>query len=144
MSNLAKELMTADPQCCTADTTLTDVAKLMVECDCGEIPIVDSDQKLIGVVTDRDIVCRIVAKGKNPALMTAQDAMTSKVISVTEDASLADVLAKMEDHQVRRLPVVDGEGCVCGIISQADVALVAQESETGEMVREVLRDAVAT
>ena len=70
--------------------------------------------------------------------------MTSKVISVTEDASLADVLAKMEDHQVRRLPVVDGEGCVCGIISQADVALVAQESETGEMVREVSRDAVAT
>ena len=144
MSNLAKELMTADPQCCTADTTLTDVAKLMVECDCGEIPIIDSDKKLIGVVTDRDIVCRIVAKGKNPALATAGDAMTQPVISVTEDASLADVLAKMEDHQVRRLPVVDGSGCICGIIAQADVAMIAKESEVGEMVREVSRDVVLT
>ena len=143
MSNLAKELMTADPQCCTAETPLNEVAKLMVECDCGEIPVVDSAKKLIGVVTDRDIVCRIVAKGTNPALTTAQDAMTSKVISVTEDTPLADVLAKMEDHQVRRLPVVDGKGCVCGIISQADVALIAKESEVGEMVREVSRDAVA-
>lgn len=143
MSNLAKELMTADPQCCTAETPLNEVAKLMVDCDCGEIPVVDSAKKLIGVVTDRDIVCRIVAKGKNPALTTAQDAMTQPVISVTEATSLADVLAKMEDHQVRRLPVVDGNGCVCGIISQADVALSAKDSDVGEMVREVSRDAVA-
>ena len=143
MSNLAKDLMTADPQCCTADTPLNDVAKLMVECDCGEIPVVDSDQKLIGVVTDRDIVCRIVAKGTNTATATAKDAMTHPVISVTEDASLEDVVAKMEEHQIRRVPVVDASGCCCGIISQADVAMVAQESEVGEMVREVSRDVVA-
>ena len=144
MSNLAKELMTADPHCCTADTTLTDVAKLMVECDCGEIPVIDSDKKLIGVVTDRDIVCRVVAKGLNPSAMTANDAMSQPVISVTESTSLADVLATMEDHQVRRLPVVDASGCICGIIAQADVALVAKESEVGEMVREVSRDVVLT
>ena len=89
--------MTADPQCCTADTPLNEVAKLMVECDCGEIPVVDG-AKLIGVVTDRDIVCRIVAKGKNPSAMTAQDAMTQPVISVTEDCSLEELLAKMEEH----------------------------------------------
>jgi len=143
MSNLAKEIMTADPQCCTAETPLNEVAKLMVECDCGEIPVVDHAKKLVGVVTDRDIVCRVVAKGQNPSAMTANDAMTQSVISVTEDTSLADVLAKMEDHQVRRLPVVDSNGCIRGIISQADVALIAKESEVGEMVREVSRDAVA-
>lgn len=143
MSNLAKDLMTADPQCCTAETPLNEVAKLMVECDCGEIPVVDSDKKLIGVVTDRDIVCRIVAKGQNPSAMTAQDAMTQPVISVTEDTSLKDVLSAMEEHQVRRLPVIDARGCCCGIVSQADVALAGQDSEVGEMVREVSRDAVA-
>ena len=63
--------------------------------------------------------------------------------SVTEDASLEDVVAKMEEHQIRRVPVVDASGCCCGIISQADVAMVAQESEVGEMVREVSRDVVA-
>lgn len=143
MSNLAKDFMTVDPQCCTADTPLNEVAKLMVECDCGEIPVVDSAKKLVGVVTDRDIVCRIVAEGKNPAAMTAQDAMTQPVISVTEDSSLEDVVALMEEHQIRRVPVVDASGGCCGIISQADVAMVAQESEVGEMVREVSRDVVA-
>lgn len=141
MSNFARDLMTADPQCCTADTPLNEVAKLMVECDCGEIPVVEGS-KLIGVITDRDIVCRVVAKGKNPSDLTAGDAMTQPVISVSEDTSLEDVLAKMEEHQVRRLPVVDGSGCVCGIVSQADVALAGRDSDVGEMVREVSRDAI--
>jgi len=144
MSNLAKDLMTADPQCCTAETPLNEVAKLMVENDCGEIPVIDHDKKLIGVVTDRDIVCRVVAKGQNPAAMTAQDAMTEPVISVTEDSSLEDVLSLMEEHQIRRVPVVDASGACCGIVSQADVAMVAKESEVGEMVREVSRDVVAS
>jgi len=143
MSKFAKDLMTADPQCCTAETPLNEVAKLMVKHDCGEIPVVDHDKKLIGVVTDRDIVCRVVAKGQNPAAMTAQDAMTESVISVTEDSSLEDVLSLMEEHQIRRVPVVDASGACCGIVSQADVAMVAKESEVGEMVREVSRDAVA-
>lgn len=143
MSNLAKDLMTANPQCCTAETLLNEVANLMVENDCGEIPVVDAAKKLIGVVTDRDIVCRIVAKGQNPSAMTAQDAMTQPVISVTEDSSLEDVLSLMEEHQIRRVPVVDASGGCCGIVAQADVALVAEERETGEMVREVSRDVVA-
>lgn len=142
MSKLAKDLMTPDPQCCTVDTPLNEVANLMVECDCGEIPIVDDQKKLIGVVTDRDIVCRIVAKGQNPSAMTAQHAMTQPVISVTEDASLDEVLAAMENNQIRRVPVVDTNGSCCGIISQADVALTGKDAEVGEMVREVSRDAV--
>jgi CBS domain-containing protein len=140
MSKSAKNVMTANPQCCSADTPLNEVAKLMVECDCGEIPVVDSTKKLVGVVTDRDIVCRAVAKDLNTAMAKAEEVMTCPVISVNEDCSLDDVLAKMEEHQIRRVPVVDGTGCVCGIISQADVALHAQEEETGEMVKEVSRD----
>ena len=141
MSYLAKDLMTANPQCCTADTPLNEVAQLMVECDCGEIPVVDSGKKLIGVITDRDIVCRVVAKGTNPSAATARDAMTQPVISVSENTSLQDVLATMEDHQIRRLPVVDASGSCCGIIAQADIALSAEKIEVGELVREVSRDA---
>jgi CBS domain-containing protein len=139
MPQTAKDLMTPDPQCCTADQTLNHVAKMMVDCDCGEIPVVDAQKKLIGVVTDRDIVCRVVAVGKNPLAVAAQDAMTHPVTSVTLESSLDAVLARMEEHQIRRVPVVDAEGCVCGIISQADVARKVEEQETGELVRAVSR-----
>jgi CBS domain-containing protein len=139
MPQTAKDLMTPDPQCCTAEQTLNDVAKMMVECNCGEIPVVDAEKKLIGVVTDRDIVCRAVAAGKNPSVVTAQDAMTHPVISVVLESSLDAVLARMEEHQIRRVPVVDTDGCVRGIVSQADVARKAAEQETGELVRAVSR-----
>lgn len=137
MSLEAKDVMTPDPQCCTAEQTLNDVAKMMVECNCGEIPVVDDDRQLVGVVTDRDIVCRVVAQGKNPSAVTAQEAMTTPVISVTLASSLDAVLGRMEEHQIRRVPVVDAEGRCCGIIAQADVARKAQEQDTGELVRAV-------
>ena len=91
------------------------------------------------MITDRDIVCRVVAVGKNPSAVTAQEAMTQPVISVGLDSSLEAVMAKMEQHQIRRVPVVDAEGCCCGIIAQADVALKAQEQDTGELVKAVSR-----
>lgn len=131
--------MTPDPQCCTAEQLLHEVAQLMVECDCGEIPVVDGDQKLIGVVTDRDIVCRVVARGMNPTAVSVKDIMTQPAISVGVDASLDAVMGKMEQHQIRRVPVVDERGSCCGIIAQADVALKAEEQDTGELVRAVSR-----
>jgi CBS domain-containing protein len=143
MSKLAKDVMTPDPQCCSPETPLNEVANLMVECDCGEIPVVDSANRLIGVVTDRDIVCRIVAKGKNPSALTAQDAMTQPVVAVTADTTLDEIVAVMEENQIRRVPVVDAQGCCCGIVAQADVAMVARESEVGELVREVSRDSTS-
>ena len=133
--------MTPAPQCCSAETPLNEVANLMVEADCGEIPVTDASNRLIGVVTDRDIVCRAVAKGKNPSAMTAGECMTEPVVVVNEETRLEDVMAVMEENQIRRVPVVDAQGCCCGIIAQADVAMVARESEVGEMVREVSRDA---
>ena len=89
---LVKELMTEDPACCTGQTGLQEVAKMMVDNDCGCIPVVDSENSRmpIGMITDRDICCRAVAEGKNPLDLTASDAMTSTVISVTPDTKLED------------------------------------------------------
>ena len=142
MSKRAKDIMTPSPQCCTGETTLNDVANLMVEADCGEIPITDSANRLVGVITDRDIVCRAVAKGKNPSAVTAAEIMTEPVVCVNEDSSLDDVMSVMEENQIRRVPVVDASGCCCGIISQADVALNAREGQVGELVREVSKDSL--
>lgn len=119
---------------------MNDVAILMVEADCGEIPVTDGANKLIGVVTDRDIVVRVVAKGKNPSAVSAADCMSQPVVVVNEDATLEQVMSVMEENQIRRVPVVDASGCCCGIISQADVAHSASENETGEMLREVSKD----
>ncbi len=143
MSKLAREIMTPSPQCCARETTLNEVANLMVEADCGEIPITDSSNRLIGVITDRDIVCRAVAKGKNPSAVTAGEFMTQPVVVVNEDTKLEDVVAVMEENQVRRVPVVDAAGCCCGIISQADIALSAKDSQVGGMLREVSKDSLS-
>ena len=112
----------------------------MVQADCGEIPVTDGSNRLIGVVTDRDIVCRVVAKGKNPSDVTAAECMSEPVVVVKEDTTLEDVMTVMEENQIRRVPVVDASGCCCGIISQADVAECASENQTGELVREVSKD----
>jgi CBS domain-containing protein len=114
----------------------------MVEADCGEIPITDSSNRLVGVITDRDIVCRAVAKGKNPTAVTAAEIMTEPVVCVNEYTTLAAEMSVMEENKIRRVPVVDASGCCCGIISQADVALNAREGEVGEMVREVSKDSL--
>jgi CBS domain-containing protein len=140
MSQLAKDVMTASPACCTAETPLEQVAKMMVQNDCGEIPIIDHADELVGVVTDRDIVCRVVAAGKNPVGYPAEQCMSQPVVSVREDESLADVLSTMEKHQIRRIPVVDGEDRLIGIIAQADIAWTSKPPDVAELVREVSRD----
>lgn len=140
MAKLARDVMTPDPACCTASTSVDEVAKLMVQNDCGEIPVVDSRDHLVGVVTDRDIVCRVVADGKNPMGHTIEEVMTRPVVTVQESQSLDEVMRTMEQHRIRRVPVVDDEGCCCGIIAQADVARVGSEREVGELVREVSQE----
>jgi CBS domain-containing protein len=141
-SQSASELMTAHPTCCTPDTPLERVAQLMVLQDCGEIPVVEGDgnEIPIGVVTDRDIVCRLVARGKNPLEYTAESCMSQPVVTVPEDMSIEDVLATMEKHQIRRVPVVNARGACVGMISQADVAWRAGKKEVAALVREVSRD----
>lgn len=134
-----QDVMTPDPTCCTPDTGLQEVAQMMVDYDCGCIPIVDTnDSKMpIGMITDRDITCRVVAQGRNPLDLTAGDAMTASVVSVTPDMSFEECLNVMEKSQIRRVAVVDENGCLCGIVAQADVALNANESDTAEVIQEV-------
>jgi CBS domain-containing protein len=134
-----QEIMTKDPKCCTPDTNLKEVAKRMVDCDCGEIPIVNDLQNLkpLGVVTDRDIVCRTVAQGKNPLDLTARDCMTSPAVTVKLDTSAEDCCTLMQKHQVRRVLVVDQNGRCCGVVSQADLACKLAPHQVGEVVKQV-------
>src|SRR5689334_1838124 len=139
MPKVASDVMTADPACCSRNATLDEVAKLMVANDCGEIPILDESDRPIGVITDRDIVCRAVAEGRNPTGHTVESVMTQPVVTVRADAPLDEVVATMERHQIRRVPVVDAGGCCAGIIAQADLAS-ASPPAAAELVREVSRD----
>jgi CBS domain-containing protein len=138
-----QEVMTKSPECCTAETGLQEVAKMMVDCDCGCIPVVDAhNSKMpVGMITDRDITCRVVAQGKNPLDLTAGDAMTSTVVSVMPTTPLEECLNLMENSQIRRIAVIDDKGIICGIVSQADVARNADGSKTAEVVQEVSKAA---
>ena len=138
-----REVMTADPACCTAETPLTEVAKMMVECDCGAIPVVDNqnNKKPVGMITDRDITIRTVAEGRNPLDLTASDAMTKNVMTVTPETSIEECCNLMEEQQIRRVVVVDQAGACCGMIAQADIAMNADSGKTAEVVQEVSKTA---
>jgi CBS domain-containing protein len=134
-----KEVMTADPACCISETGLQEVARMMIDHDCGEIPVVeDKETRLpIGVITDRDIVCRTVAQGLNPLDLTVADCMTKPCVTVTPEMSIEECSRIMEDHKIRRVPVVDADGSCCGIVALADIALYAKRSVAAEVVKEV-------
>jgi CBS domain-containing protein len=137
----ARELMTAQPACCTPDDTVADAARLMKEHDCGCIPVVEDKEtdRLVGVVTDRDIACRCTAEDKGPD--TRVDEVMSrdpKCCSPEDDVDRVERI--MAEAQVRRVPVVDQRGCCVGIIAQADLALnqrAASESEVGQIVERI-------
>jgi CBS domain-containing protein len=135
----ARELMTPEPACCTKDTPLPDVARLMVQHDCGEIPVVDTRERptVVGVVTDRDIVCRAVANGRNPLDLRVDAVMSTPAVTVQDGAGADEVMRVMETHQIRRVPVVNQNGHLSGIVSQADIARRRPREEAGELVRDV-------
>ena len=118
----ARDVMTPNPKTVTEKDSLQTVAKTMLDEDCGSLPVVDGNRKVIGMVTDRDIVIRVVAQGKNPAQSTVSDAMSKSAFSVREEDSLDRVFDLMSEKQVRRVPVVNGQQEVVGIIAQADLA----------------------
>lgn len=135
-----QEIMTYEPACCTPQMDLQQAAKLMMQYNCGALPVVEDDRgkRLIGIITDRDITCRAVAVGQNPFAATVADCMTSPVFTVTADTNLEDCIFMMEEHHVRRLPVRDKWGACCGMVAQADIARCAPE-EAGEFVKEISR-----
>jgi len=140
---LVKDVMTADPACCTADTPLQEVAKMMLDNDCGCIPVVDGEDSMkpVGMITDRDITIRTVAEGRNPLDLSASEAMTVNAVTVTPETTIEECCNLMEGNLVRRIAVVDENGSCCGMVAQADIAVYADQSKTAEVVQEVSRSA---
>jgi CBS domain-containing protein len=132
-----KDIMSTTVACCSPETPLPEVARMMVDNDCGEIPVVNASGAPIGVVTDRDITCRTIAEGKNPLVMAAGDCMTTPCVTVTPETSLEECCQTLEKNKIRRVPVVDEAGACCGMVSQADIALNAPKGETVAVVRKV-------
>ena len=132
-----KDVMTPDPACCSSNTNLQEVAQLMVDHDCGEIPVIDGEKKPTGVITDRDIVCRAVAKGTNPLDLTAADCMSTPAVTVRPEMTIEECGNILEENKIRRVPVVDADGRCCGIVALADIALRARENVTSEVLKEV-------
>ena len=133
---IAREIMTTAPRCVGENDTLVDAAKLMASLDVGALPICGEDKRLKGMLTDRDIVVKCLADGGDPATTKAGSLAEGKPITVGADDDVQHALDLMKQHQVRRLPVIEGHDLV-GIISQADVALAMAPADTGETVAEI-------
>lgn len=116
-----QQVMTRHPRVCRASATLHDAARLMLEEDVGEIPVVDESRQVLGVITDRDIVVRCVAAGINPQDASVDSCMTAPALTITDAATLEDCAELMAGQQIRRVPVVDADGVICGIVAQADL-----------------------
>jgi len=140
-----QEIMTKDPTCCTPDTSLDEVARLMVECDCGAIPIVEDmrSKRPIGIVTDRDIIIRVLAKGEDCLGRGVKDAMTPTTETILADADIREAEALMKEKQIRRIIVVDEDDRCIGILSQADIARHRSDVETGDVVEEISEPALS-
>ncbi len=137
-----KDIMTSgDIACCTPNATLKEAAELMNAHDCGAIPVLAGkrDRHLEGVITDRDITTRAVAKGFDPSEHTVSECMSRSVYTVRPEDSLEDCGRVMSEHQVRRVPVVDRDGVCCGMVAQADIARAADAEATAGVVSEVSR-----
>lgn len=135
------DVMTKNPASVAAGAPVRDVARLMVEHDCGAIPVVDDQARPIGMITDRDITVRAVAADKDPHTLVARDVMTSPVITVRQDMDLDEMLDLMEEQQVRRVVVVDASNNAIGIVATADVAEHASKRKAGELLQEITEPA---
>ena len=129
-----RSVMTPNPVCCTQGTTLQEAARLMLQHDCGQIPVMDGSRQPIGVITDRDIATRGVAQGCDPTTTTVGECMSSPVLTVQEDRPLEDCCQMMEQAKIRRVVVVDGRGGISGIVAQADIAMHLDSKDTAELV----------
>ena len=134
------EVMTKNPVCCLPSDTVSKVAGLMKSKDIGPVPIIENEQtkKLIGIVTDRDLALKIVADGRDAKSTEAEEVMTREVVTCLAEDDLQHALDAMSKHKLRRIPVVDNNNGIVGIIAQADVATrVDEPQETAAMVREI-------
>jgi CBS domain-containing protein len=136
MAKRVREAMTGDPCAIDAEKPVAYAAKMMMDEDVGLAPIVEGD-RLVGTVTDRDIVTRVIAAGRDPESTSVREIASTDLVTVDPQQGLDEALRLMAEHQVRRLPVVEEDGRLVGVIAQADVAEHADSSDTGRMVEQI-------
>jgi CBS domain-containing protein len=132
----ARDIMTGGAECVGENETLTDAARKMRDLDVGSLPICGEDQRLKGMLTDRDIVVKCLAEGGDPSSVRAGDLAQGKPVTVGADDPVEEVLRTMSQYKVRRLPVIDGQDLV-GVVSQADVARNLPEDKVGDLVEAI-------
>jgi CBS domain-containing protein len=133
------EVMTQRPRAVTAQMTVREAARLMDQEDVGSLPVVDEAERLIGIVTDRDVAVRVVGRGLDSDTTVVGDVASRDVVALTPDHDLEDALRLMAQEQVRRVPIVVRENQLVGIVAQADVAHAGKEKATGEVVEAISR-----
>jgi CBS domain-containing protein len=131
-----KDVMTSNPCTVDAGQSVAYAAKMMREEDVGLAPIVEGD-KLIGMLTDRDIAIRVVAEGRSPDQVKVADVASKQVVTIDPQQDLDEALRIMGKHQVRRLAVVEEDGKLVGVVAQADIAREGDDKQTGELVEEI-------
>jgi len=136
----AREIMTPGAQCVQASETILDAARRLAELSVGALPICGEDDKLHGMLTDRDIVVKVLAEGKDPRAVHASEVAQGETITISADDDADKIMRTMAERQVRRLPVIDTNKRLVGIVSQADVARVLPKEKVGELVAAVSTD----
>jgi len=136
MAESIRELMTKNPRSLASGSSVIDAARIMRDEDAGIVPIVEGE-KLIGTVTDRDIAIRVVAEGKSPESTTVGEIASRDLVTIDPQQELDEALRLMARHQVRRLPVVEEDGKLVGIVAQADIARNASDQQTGDVVHDI-------
>jgi CBS domain-containing protein len=136
MSKTAREVMSGDAECIGENETVADAARKMAQLDVGSLPICGEDDRLKGMLTDRDIVIKVLAEGKDADETKAGELGDGKPVTIGADDSLGEALRTMKEHKVRRLPVIDGHELI-GIVSQGDLAQNVDEEEVGELVETI-------
>jgi CBS domain-containing protein len=132
-----REAMHSGCECIGESQTVLDAAKRMEQLDIGAMPICGEDDRLKGMITDRDIVVKVLGRGKNPATTMAGELGQDRIVAVHADAPIEEALSLMQEHKVKRLPVLDENKRLCGMISEADIATHIPREKTGEMVEAI-------
>lgn len=136
MGQSIREIMTSNPSTVEPGKSVVEAARIMKQEDAGVVPVTENG-RLTGMVTDRDIAIRVVAEGKDPQSTTVREVASTDLVTIDPQQDLDEALRLMAKHQVRRLPVIEEDGRLVGVVAQADVARKGDDTKTGQVVQEI-------